>query len=104
MRDHPEFILVDIPELKKPSTTIPFSKAKIDWSKTKAWGDGGYYARIFLNVAGREPEGTISKNDYEKVRDELIAGLKSISDENGRPIGTMVFVQRNFTSTCAECA
>jgi predicted AlkP superfamily phosphohydrolase/phosphomutase len=60
---------------EKPSTTIPFSKAKIDWSKTKAWGDGGYYARIFLNVAGREPEGTISKNDYEKVRDELIAGL-----------------------------
>jgi len=50
----------------------------------------------FLNVAGREPEGRISKNDYEKVRDELIAGLKSIPAENGRPIGTMLFVQRNL--------
>jgi predicted AlkP superfamily phosphohydrolase/phosphomutase len=76
---------------EKPRTTIPFS-------------NGGYDARSFLNVAGREPEGTISKNDYEKVRDELIAGLKSIPDENGRPIGSMVFVQRNFTSTCVECA
>jgi predicted AlkP superfamily phosphohydrolase/phosphomutase len=76
---------------EKPAATIPFSKAKIDWSRTKAWGDGGYYARIFLNVAGREPEGTIAQNDYEKVRDELIAGLKSIPDENGKEIGTVVF-------------
>ena len=29
--------------------------------------------------------------DYEKVRDELIAGLKSIPDENGRDIGTQVY-------------
>jgi len=76
---------------EKPTAAIPFSKAKIDWSRTKAWGDGGYYARIFLNVARREPEGTIAQNDYEKVRDELATGLKSISDENGKAIGTIVF-------------
>jgi len=22
----------------------------VDWSKTKAWGDGGYYGRLFINV------------------------------------------------------
>jgi predicted AlkP superfamily phosphohydrolase/phosphomutase len=75
----------------KPSSPMPFSKAKVDWSRTKAWGDGGYYARIFLNVAGREPEGTIAPQDYEKVRDELVAGLTSIPDENGKDIGTRVF-------------
>lgn len=74
-----------------PAETVPFSKVKVDWSRTKAWGDGGYYARIFLNVAGREPEGTILPADYESVRDELIAGLKSIRDENGNEIGTQVF-------------
>src|SRR4029079_3471835 len=74
-----------------PETAVPLSKVKIDWPRTKAWGDGGYYARVFLNVAGREPEGTIAPEDYEKVRDELIAGLKSIPDENGREIGTQVF-------------
>lgn len=77
--------------LETPSQAIPFSKAKVDWTRTKAWGDGGYYARIFLNVAGREPQGTIAPNDSEKVRDELIAGLKAIRDESGKDIGTQVF-------------
>ena len=76
---------------EQPETAVPLSKVKIDWPRTKAWGDGGYYARVFLNVAGREPEGTIAAEDYEKVRDELIAGLKSIPDENGRDIGTQVY-------------
>ncbi|MEO8440600.1 MAG: phosphodiesterase, partial [Spartobacteria bacterium] len=39
----------------------------------------------------REPEGTIAPEDYEKVRDELIAGLKSIPDEHGKEIGTKVY-------------
>ena len=77
--------------MEKPESVVPLSKVKIDWPKTKAWGDGGYYARIFLNVAGREPQGTIAPEDYEKVRDELIAGLMSIRDENGKEIGTKVY-------------
>ena len=58
---------------EKPASPVPLSKAKVDWSRTKAWGEGGYYARVFLNVAGREPNGTVAPEDYEKVRDELIA-------------------------------
>jgi len=76
---------------EKPASATPLSKAKVDWSRTKAWGDGGYYARVFLNVAGREPEGTIAPSDYEKVRDELIIGLTTIPDEKGEEIGTRVF-------------
>jgi len=70
---------------------VPLSKVKVDWSRTKAWGDGGYYARVFLNVAGREPQGTVAPADYEKVRDDLVAGLSAIPDENGHEIGTKVF-------------
>ncbi len=29
---------------EKPASPVPLSKAKVDWSRTKAWGDGGYYA------------------------------------------------------------
>ena len=29
-----------------------------------AWGDGGYYGRLFLNVAGREPQGVIEPAQY----------------------------------------
>jgi predicted AlkP superfamily phosphohydrolase/phosphomutase len=74
-----------------PTTPTPIGKATIDWSRTKAWGDGGYYGRCFMNVKGREPEGTIDPRDYEKVRDDLIAGIAAITDEQGRNIGSQAF-------------
>ncbi len=61
----------------------------IDWSKTVAWGEGGYYCRLFLNVAGREPQGTVAQEDYERVRNELKAKLEALGDEHGRAIGTV---------------
>ncbi len=80
-------------EMPKEPTRIGklISNDMIDWAKTKAWGMGGYYGRIFLNVKGREPKGTIEKSDYEEFRDKLIRDLESITDENGNNIGTKVF-------------
>ncbi len=63
----------------------------IDWANTTAWGDGGYYARIFLNVKGREPEGTVAPEDYEAVRDDLAARLAAIPDDQGNPLDTHVY-------------
>ncbi len=63
----------------------------IDWSRTKVWAEGGYYSRVFLNVEGREPEGTIPAADYERFRDELIERISAIPDDQGRPIPTRVF-------------
>lgn len=62
----------------------------VDWSRTIAWGEGGYYGRIFLNVRGREPKGIVSPGDYEGLRRELAEGLTAIADEEGRPLGTRV--------------
>jgi predicted AlkP superfamily phosphohydrolase/phosphomutase len=76
---------------EKPPGVVPLHRATIDWQRTKAWGEGGYYARIFLNVQGREPQGIIPARDYERVRDELIQQLEALTDENGRNIGTRVF-------------
>lgn len=69
----------------------PFTKVEVDWEKTTAWGSGGYYGRVFLNVEGREPHGKIKREDYEKVRDELIERFKAITDPDGNDIGTEVF-------------
>ena len=60
----------------------------VDWSRTVAWGEGGYYGRVFLNVRGREPQGTVPPERYEEVRTELSQRLVAIPDEEGRPIGT----------------
>jgi predicted AlkP superfamily phosphohydrolase/phosphomutase len=65
----------------------PINKMEIDWSKTMAWGDGGYYGRLFLNVEGREPNGIIPQADYDKVRDELIAKIEAMVDHEGNPLG-----------------
>jgi len=52
-----------------PSQQTPIGRCTIDWPRTRVWADGGYYSRIFLNVKGREPQGTIDPADYERVRD-----------------------------------
>ena len=69
----------------------PFTKVEVDWAKTTAWGAGGYYGRVFLNVEGREPQGVVKREDYEKVRNELIERFKAIPDPDGNDIGTQVF-------------
>jgi predicted AlkP superfamily phosphohydrolase/phosphomutase len=76
---------------EQPEGVIPIGQATIDWPNTRVWADGGYYSRIFLNVRGREPEGTVDPADYEALRDELIAKLEALGDEQGNPSGTRVF-------------
>jgi len=71
-----------------PTSVVP---DMIDWEKTRVWGEGGYYARINLNVQGREPQGVIPQGEYEAFRERLKEELESLGDESGRPIGTRVF-------------
>ena len=68
----------------------PIASAPIDWTNTVAWGDGGYYGRLFLNVKGREPQGVIEPADYQKVRDEIAGKLRAMTGPDGRPLGTVV--------------
>lgn len=56
---------------------------QVDWSRTRAWSDGGYYARIMLNVAGREPQGCIAANDYETTRTQLVDELNAMRGPQG---------------------
>jgi predicted AlkP superfamily phosphohydrolase/phosphomutase len=63
----------------------------VDWSRTVAWGEGGYYSRIFLNVRGREPQGIVEPDDYDRVRDDLAERIAAIPDDLGRPLATKVY-------------
>lgn len=75
-----------------PSEVTAFESLDVDWSRTRAWSTGGYYARVFLNVKGREPEGAIDPQEVSAVRDEISAGLEETTDDQGRPLGTRVFL------------
>jgi predicted AlkP superfamily phosphohydrolase/phosphomutase len=83
---------------------IPFEKAEVDWSKTRAWGAGGYYGRIFLNVQGREPQGIIPPAQYEKERDELAARLSAIPTPDGTAIDTVCHKPEEIYKTVRNIA
>ena len=76
----------------------PIGDAPIDWSRTVAWGDGGYYGRLFLNVKGREPRGIVEPNRYEEVRDELSERLEKMPGPDGAPLGTRVLKPQDVYS------
>ncbi len=77
--------------VREPDGVERLHDVGVDWPQTTAWGDGGYYARIFLNVRDREPQGTIAPDDYERVRDDLIRRLEALPDDQGRPLATRVY-------------
>ncbi|MFX1414385.1 MAG: alkaline phosphatase family protein [Promethearchaeota archaeon] len=83
---------------KRPEPGTRLENAEIDWSKTYAWGWGGYYARIFLNVEGREPQGIIKEEDYEKMRTYVAEKIKSIKDDAGNIMNTRVYRPEDFYS------
>jgi len=72
----------------------------MDWSKTKAWGWGGYYARVFLNVKGREENGIISREEFEKVRKELMEELMNAKDDRGNKMANKVFTPEEIYPEC----
>ncbi len=55
----------------------------IDWEHTIAWGWGGYYARIFINLKGREPHGIVGREEYEDVINQLKKDIEKIRGPNG---------------------
>lgn len=73
--------------LKEPVKEVArLEPEMIDWDKTTVWSEGGYYARIFLNVKGREPKGVIEPTEYEAFRDELAGSLRIITERSGESI------------------
>lgn len=73
-----------------PGEPVRLSTEMIDWSKTKVWSDGGYYARIFCNVAGREPQGVISPDELDGFLVWLRSELEAMSGPDGGILGNRV--------------
>ena len=68
----------------------------VDWEKTKAWAWGGYYARIFLNVKGREPQGTLDPEEVPGFIEELKARLRRIKGPEGEPWATQAYTPQEL--------
>jgi predicted AlkP superfamily phosphohydrolase/phosphomutase len=74
-----------------PDRVTPFSQLSVDWERTRAWSEGGYYARVFLNVRGREPMGALAPEEAGAFRDELVSKLEATRGPDGAALGTVAF-------------
>jgi predicted AlkP superfamily phosphohydrolase/phosphomutase len=64
-----------------------FSFSDVDWSRTRAYAiSGGVYGAIFVNLEGREPQGCVSREDYEAARREVEHVLTEACDKAGESL------------------
>jgi predicted AlkP superfamily phosphohydrolase/phosphomutase len=87
-----------------PTEITPFDKLNVDWSRTKAWSEGGYYARVFFNVQGREPQGVIPASEYESFQNEMKARFEALQDDKGQPLNSLVFKPKEIYKTVRNVA
>ncbi|MCF8057092.1 MAG: alkaline phosphatase family protein [Desulfocapsa sp.] len=67
----------------------------IDWSKTKCFPLEPCHAHIFVNLKGRDPQGIVEPEDYEKVQEEIIDKLMSwIDPETGERVVDLAIPKR----------
>jgi predicted AlkP superfamily phosphohydrolase/phosphomutase len=79
---------------------VRLNDADVDWGKTVAWGWGGYYARIFLNLKGREENGIVNPRDYESTREDIAQRIRSITGPNGEMWNTVVLKPEDIYPEC----
>jgi predicted AlkP superfamily phosphohydrolase/phosphomutase len=66
-----------------PPVSTPLVPELVDWAGTQVWAEGGYYARVFLNVRGREPEGCVPASDAAALREQVGAALRKVRGPGG---------------------
>jgi predicted AlkP superfamily phosphohydrolase/phosphomutase len=79
-----------------PCGQTRFDESLVDWHHTTAWAWGGYYARIFVNLAGREPHGQVPAAEREAFLDRLGQELTAISGPDGGPMNNRILRPKNL--------
>ena len=79
-----------------PDKMTSLEDCDVNWKKTKAWGWGGYYARVFFNLKGREAEGIIDSDDLETEKKNLIEKLMKIKDPNGKIMDNKIYEPKDL--------
>jgi predicted AlkP superfamily phosphohydrolase/phosphomutase len=66
-----------------PRELTPFAQLEVDWGRTRAFAEGGYYARIVLNIAGREPQGAVLPGEADALCAALSGELAELPGPRG---------------------
>lgn len=66
-----------------PGSLIRAASEQVDFPASAAYVRSRVECGIRINLAGREPEGVVAPNDYEVLRDHLIAHLRDLETPGG---------------------
>lgn len=69
---------------RSPLRKVFLSDDDIDWSRTRAYATGFLFAQVFVNLRGREPYGIVAPEEYEPLREQLIAELSKVVNPTTR--------------------
>ena len=88
--------------LEEPGGPRPLAECRVDWSRTRAFGEGGYHSRIFFNVAGRDPCGIVPASRLDAERAELAARARDLRGSGGERLDTRAATPEELygTDTC----
>jgi hypothetical protein len=72
------------------SETVRAGTERVDFADSTAYMRSRTELGVRINLEGREPEGTVSPDDYDEVRDDLIAELRAARRPDGDPVFSSV--------------
>jgi predicted AlkP superfamily phosphohydrolase/phosphomutase len=67
----------------RPDRPATLDECDVDWERTRAWAGAG--GAIYLNIAGREPRGTIPAAEADGAAEDLAARLGALSAADMQP-------------------
>jgi predicted AlkP superfamily phosphohydrolase/phosphomutase len=69
-----------------PTDVIRAGTEQVDFANSSAYMRDRIELGIRLNVVGRDPDGMVPRDDYEAVRESLVASLTDLTTPDGEPV------------------
>ncbi|NHN49862.1 nucleotide pyrophosphatase [Halostella sp. JP-L12] len=68
-----------------PDSVRDAASQNVDWRASRAYCRGSSRLGVRINLEGREPNGVVPEDEYERVRTEIIDVLRELKTPDGRP-------------------
>ena len=87
--------------LKEQAPAGPFRPELVDWTRTRAWGLGGYAGRVHVNLRGREPLGIVPEDERDALCGEIAERLATLTAPDGGPLATQAMLPEMLYRECS---
>ncbi len=88
--------LAEFAKAHVPDGVVRTGNEQVDFPRSKAYVRARTELGVRMNVEGRDPDGTIPRDEYEAVRAELVRELESVTAPDGEPVFQEVAPREEF--------